>query len=130
VPEVPPTGVRPRVLVVDDDAIILRLIRQALTDAGFQVDTALDGEEALALARIQSPDLVVLDITLPRSDSAQIAAQLRALKEHLPILVITGDGAAAEKARLVSAFDYVRKPFELDALLSAVVRGLDGPMAF
>src|SRR5207248_2952242 len=115
-----------RVLVVDDDPDMLRVIRDVLEDEGLIVETAADGGQALSIAREQQLDLAVVDVTLPVLDGSQVAQHLRALRgAHFPVLAITADGQAAEKARRLGAYAYLRKPFELPDLLSAVARGLN-----
>ncbi|HET6315222.1 MAG TPA: response regulator [Chloroflexota bacterium] len=111
-------------LVVDDDADIRTVIGATLTDEGMSVGTAGDGREALQRAGEVPPALIILDITLPGLDGYQVADQLRERYGVLPILAITADGRAAEKARRVGAFAYLRKPFELDELVALVKLGL------
>ncbi len=104
-----------------------QLIQAALEDEGLPVATAADGRQALRRAAQARPVLVVLDITIPRVASSEVATRLRATYgQGLPILVITADGHAAEKARQVGAYAYLKKPFELDALIAAVEQGLGG----
>ncbi|HLJ65823.1 MAG TPA: response regulator [Chloroflexota bacterium] len=113
------------VLVVDDDPDLRLAIQWALEDEGLEVVTAADGREALDVGTRSQPSLVVLDIGLPVLDGYAVAAGLRQTHGYaVPILVVTADGRAAEKAERVEAFDYLHKPFELDDLLSAVRRGL------
>ena len=115
----------PRVLIVDDDARVRQAIQWALEGEGFVVETAADGQAALELAARRPPDLVLLDMTLPTLDGYGVAQALR--RDHgpaLPILAVTADGQAPEKARRVGAYAFVRKPFELDDLLAAVRAGL------
>lgn len=113
------------VLVVDDDRRIREAIQWGLETEGLLVETAGDGPEAVERAARTRPDLVILDIGLPMMDGYEVAAALRtACGDRLPILVITADGVAVEKARRVGAFGYLHKPFELDALIAAVRRGL------
>jgi len=115
------------ILVVDDDLQMRQLIQAALEDEGLPVATAADGRQALRRAAQARPVLVVLDITIPRVASSEVATRLRATYgQGLPILVITADGHAAEKARQVGAYAYLKKPFELDALIAAVEQGLGG----
>jgi two-component system, OmpR family, response regulator len=122
-------NVRPaRVLVVDDDPNILRVIAGALSDEGLVVDTAPDGERALVLLERDVPDLLILDVTLPTMDSSIVADRLRELcGDGAPVLVITADGRAVEKARHLRAYGYLRKPFELSSLITSVSRVLGGP---
>ena len=109
------------VLVVDDDPDMLRVIRGVLEDEGLAVTTAADGPRALALAAERAPDLAVLDVGLPVLDGHQVAAGLRdLLGVAFPVLAITADGHAAEKARHMQAYVGLRKPFELNDLVAAV----------
>jgi len=116
------------ILVVDDDADIVAAIQGALSDEGHAVRTATDVHEAINLIEQQPPDLLILDVTLPSMNSASVAARLRDLKgDAAPVLVITGDGRAAAKARTLRAYAYLRKPFDLGRLISTVERGLVQP---
>jgi CheY-like chemotaxis protein len=121
-----PAHSTPHVLVVDDDPDMLRVIQAVLEDEGLVVTTAADGGRAVAIAQQQTPDLAVLDMTLPVLDGSQVAARLRdLLGGEFPVLAITADGHAAEKARRLAAYTYLSKPFELGDLVSEVWRGLD-----
>ena len=114
------------ILVVDDDPQVRRWIRDVLESEGLEVETAAEGRRALELAVRRPPALVVLDLTLPGLRATEVSAGLRAaLGNQVPILVITANGRAAEKAAQVRAFAYLRKPFTMDELLAAVRRGLD-----
>jgi DNA-binding response OmpR family regulator len=108
------------ILVVDDEPEIVQFIGLALEDEGYAVSTAADGEEAVEAAARQRPDLVVLDMGLPRLDGQGVATELRRLYGEIPILLITADGRAGEKAARMGAYDYLRKPFELDELVSSI----------
>ncbi len=114
------------ILVVDDDPGLREIICEALEDDGLPVAVAADGMQALELAAQRRPELVVLDWGLPIVDGDVVASQLRqAHGDHLPILVITADGRAAEKARRARAFAYLHKPFDVNTLVSTVRRALD-----
>jgi DNA-binding response OmpR family regulator len=113
------------VLVVDDDPHVGASLHWALEDEGLAVETAADGREALERAAARPPALVLLDLTLPVLDGYDAARALRAAHgAALPILVITGDGQAPEKAARVGAYAYVRKPFDVGDLLATVRCGL------
>jgi|SRR5579859_582794 len=123
----------PHVLVVDDDPDMLRVIRDVLEDEGILVTTAADGGRAVAIAKAsaeasaepRTPDLAVLDMNLPVLDGNRVAARLRdLLGERFPVLLITADGHAADKARRSAAYTYLRKPFDLGDLVTEVWRGL------
>ena len=114
------------ILVVEDDLHVRQTIQWALEDEGLPVETASDGRQALEWATHQRPGLVILDMGLPIIDGFGVAAGLRATYgDAVPILTVTADGRAAEKARRVGAVDFLHKPFEIDALISAVRRALD-----
>jgi len=116
------------VLVVDDDLNMLSAIEGALTDEGLVVQTAANGPRAVDLIERTQPDLLILDVTLPTRDSAVVARRMRDVRgANAPVLVITADGRAAEKARLLHAYSYLRKPFELSKLIATVMDGLVQP---
>jgi DNA-binding response OmpR family regulator len=115
-----------RVLVVDDEPKITQLVRDYLERGGFAVTTASDGTSALALARSERPDLVILDLGLPDKDGLDVTRALRR-DSTIPLIVLTA--RAEESDRLVGlelgADDYVTKPFspkELVARVRAVLR--------
>ncbi len=111
-----------RLLLVEDDPMIGRAVRQGLQDAGFAVDWAIDGREAeLALADAVH-DLVVLDLGLPRKDGMALLRELRARRHPVPVLVATARDAVADRIAGLNAGadDYVLKPFDLDELVARV----------
>ncbi|OGO44142.1 MAG: DNA-binding response regulator [Chloroflexi bacterium RBG_16_58_8] len=109
------------ILVVDDDPEIVSFVKRGLAYEGYTVDTAADGEEALARAREKEPDLVILDIMMPGLDGFEVARRLRQGGD-VPIIMLTAKGTVADKvAGLESgADDYLVKPFALDELLARV----------
>ena len=125
-----PAPKRPRVLVVDDDDDIKKLIRFALSHLPLELDllTASDGIEALALIQQQPPDLVLLDVMMPRMDGFTVCQQLRAnvRTAFLPIMMLTAnaDEANRTKGYLVGTDDYVTKPFSVPDLHARVMRML------
>ena len=115
-----------RILVIDDDRRILKIIRSALEEEGYVVEAAVDGQQGLERAIRTRPALIVLDLHLPVIDGAAVADGLRALAgERPPIVLITADDRPEEQARRVGAYAYLRKPFELDDLVTVVQRGLN-----
>jgi DNA-binding response OmpR family regulator len=111
--------------VVDDDPEILNFIRGALEDEGLNVIAVGDGRQAASVAEQFEPDLLIVDVTLPVLSGHGVTLRLRELRgEAFPVLVITADGQAVEKARQLGAYAYLRKPFELDDLLASVRLGL------
>jgi DNA-binding response OmpR family regulator len=116
------------ILVVDDDPRTVEIIRLRLTNDGFAVLVAADGEEALALAQRERPDLIVLDLMLPRIDGLDICHILRVEGEsNVPIIMLTARSAEDDRLRGLEggADDYLTKPFsprELSARVTAVLR--------
>jgi DNA-binding response OmpR family regulator len=110
-----------RILVVDDDPKILKALDQALRKEGYEVMRAADGEEALSLAREEEPDLIVLDIMLPKLDGFEVCAKIRALS-NVPILILSARGEEMDKVVgfNVGADDYLTKPFRLSELVLRV----------
>ena len=113
---------RCRVLVVDDDPNVLRVMKRGLVYAGYGVDEAASGEEALATAREHPPDLVVLDVMLPRLDGLEVCRRLRASNPQLPILLLTARDRVPDRVAGLDAGadDYLVKPFAFDELLARV----------
>jgi two-component system alkaline phosphatase synthesis response regulator PhoP len=119
------------ILVVDDEPKIVGLARDYLEHAGFAVVSASDGSEALARARTDAPDLIVLDLGLPKLDGLDVA---RALRRHSNVPIVILSGRSDESDKLVGlelgADDYVTKPFspkELVARVRAVLRRIERP---
>jgi two-component system response regulator MprA len=112
---------RRRILVVDDDARLAASLRRALAYEGYAVDLAADGPIALAAARDQPPDLVVLDVMLPGLDGIEVCRRLRAGSD-LPILMLTARDAVSDRVAGLDAGadDYLVKPFAHDELLARV----------
>jgi two-component system response regulator MprA len=110
-----------RVLVVEDDAEIASILKRLLRIEGYEVRDAADGEAALSEARDFVPDLVVLDLGLPKLDGVDVARNLRG-DGDVPILVLTArDATDAKVAGLdAGADDYVVKPFEREELLARI----------
>jgi len=108
-----------RVLVVDDEPQILRALQTTLRGAGYEVDTAAAGEEALTKAATWMPEAVILDLVLPDRSGVEVCRELRAWSKA-PILILSAVGEESEKVAALDAGadDYVTKPFGLDELLA------------
>lgn len=118
-----------KILVVDDEAPILELVRFNLEKEGFAVITASDGEDGLRRARSESPDLVILDLMLPGIDGIEVCQQLRR-ETNVPVLMLTAKTEEFDRVLglSVGADDYVTKPFsprELVARVKAQLRRRD-----
>jgi two-component system, OmpR family, response regulator MprA len=111
-----------RILVVDDDAKMLSLMRRGLSFVGYQVDLAPDGEQALRMAREHVPDLVVLDVMLPGLDGLEVCRRLRAGEPNLPVLMLTAKDRVPDRVAGLDAGadDYLIKPFAFDELLARI----------
>jgi len=109
------------VLVVDDDLEIRRFIQAALADAGYVVQLAASGTEALAAVERSRTDLILLDVRMPGVDGWQVLDELRsAAGEHTPVVVMTASFTGQDKALRSGAQGYLAKPFELTDLLECV----------
>jgi two-component system alkaline phosphatase synthesis response regulator PhoP len=118
------------ILVVDDEARIVKLVRDYLERAGFHVLSAHDGETALTLARVEQPDLIVLDLMLPGVDGLDVCRRLRQ-ESGVPIIMLTARVEEADRivGLELGADDYVTKPFspgELVARVRATLRRVNG----
>jgi len=113
------------VLVVEDDALLRKTLVWALEDHGLHVVAAIDGVDAVQQVFAQAPSLVVLDMSLPGLDGYDVAEAIRRrFGPRFPILVITADGRAREKAERVGAYAFLHKPFDVDVLIERVREGL------
>ncbi len=115
-----------RVLVVDDEKLIVKGIRFSLEQDGMDVDCAYDGEEALALAGSNTYDMILLDVMLPKYDGFQVCQQIREYSD-VPIVMLTAKGEDMDKILGLEygADDYITKPFnilELKARIKAIMR--------
>ena len=110
-----------RILIVEDDAALARVLRDNLTYDGFEVECAGDGDAALVKARSVSPDLVVLDIMLPNSNGFDLCTVLRH-GGHTPIIILTARSQKTDKLRGLNlgADDYITKPFDMEEFLARV----------
>jgi DNA-binding response OmpR family regulator len=121
---------RHRVLVVDDSEVIRHLITVNLELEGFEVVTAVDGQDALDMIHEVAPDVVTIDVVMPRLDGFDTVARLRAdpRTSHLKIAMVTACAQESDitKGRTLGVDAYITKPFDPDALVRTV-RDLIGP---
>lgn len=110
-----------RILVVEDDEAIADVVRRSLRIEGHDVRSAADGVEALSMAESFAPDLIVLDLGLPRLDGTEVLKRVRS-ESDVPILVLTARVETADRVEGLDsgADDYLPKPFERDELLARV----------
>lgn len=111
-----------RILVIDDDVAVTKLLKRGLSYEGFAVDTATSGVEGLTIARERPSDLVILDVMMPGLDGLEVLRRLRAADEQLPVLMLTAKDAPADQVQGLEsgADDYVVKPFTFEVLLARI----------
>src|SRR5512141_1426455 len=126
-----------RILIIEDDPSILRGLQLNLGMEGYTVRSAMDGETGLQLCRTERPDLVVLDVMLPRMDGLAVLKEIRREDAELPVLILSAKGQETDKVAglHLGADDYLVKPFGLKELLARIdallrrrrSRGMTGP---
>ena len=117
-----------RVLVVDDDEDIRKLLFAALSEAGYEVAVAADGEEAIQAVRHRRPDLILLDLMMPRVSGWGFTERYaREPGPHAPIIVLTAVSGQVLRLPEHGVTRVLPKPFSVDALLRHVERALGGP---
>jgi two-component system KDP operon response regulator KdpE len=114
-------GTQSHILVIDDEPQILRALRTILTARRFRVSVASRGEEGLALAAAQPPDLIILDLGLPDMDGVEVCKQLRQWTQT-PVIVLSVRDSERDKVRALDsgADDYLTKPFGIEELLARI----------
>ncbi|MGH3596310.1 MAG: response regulator transcription factor [Mycobacterium sp.] len=107
------------VLVVDDEAVLAEMVSMALRYEGWNIATAVDGASALAAARAERPDVVVLDVMLPDMSGLDVLHKLREQNPQLPVLLLTAKDAVEDRIAGLTAGgdDYVTKPFSLEEVV-------------
>ena len=126
-----------KILIIEDDPSILRGLQINLGMEGYTIRSAMDGETGLSLARSERPDLVVVDVMLPRLGGLEVVAAIRREDPDLPVLILSAKGQEADKVAglKLGADDYLVKPFGLKELLARIdallrrrrARGETGP---
>ena len=114
-----------RVLLVDDDPEIIEAIKYALTAKGYQILIARDGNQGLAMAEKENPDLMILDMMMPKRSGFLVLEKIRRSRtEPLRVIMITANEGSRHKAyaEMLGVDDYIRKPFAMDRLIDSVER--------
>ena len=114
-----------RILLVDDDHEIVESMRTVLESRGYQILVARDGNQGLVLAEGEEPDLVVLDMMMPKRSGFLVLEKLRRTRPHpMRVIMITANEGSRHKAyaEMLGVDDYIRKPFAMDRLLESVDR--------
>jgi DNA-binding response OmpR family regulator len=122
-------GTGKRVLLVDDDYEIVEAIRHALESKGYTVMVARDGNQGLAMAEREDPDLMILDMMMPKRSGFLVLEKLRRSRPvPLRVIMITANEGSRHKAyaEMLGVDDYIRKPFAMDRLMESVARLLAG----
>jgi two-component system response regulator MprA len=109
-----------RVLLVEDEPALARLVENVLDEEGYRVTVAGDGASALTEAELQNPDLVLLDLSLPRVDGLEVCRRLRIQGRRMPVIVLTARDSVPDRVSGLDAGadDYLIKPFAFDELLA------------
>lgn len=112
---------RPHVLIVDDELAIIKFVRANLQAEDYEALTAMNGAEALEAVEMELPDLVILDITLPKIDGFEVCRRLREWSQT-PIIMLSARGNDEDKVKCLDlgADDYITKPFSVDELMARV----------
>lgn len=118
---------RMRILLIEDEKRLSHYVKKGLSESGFAVDTAYDGEEGLYMAKEEAYDVVILDVMLPKLSGVEVCKKLRESKKDLPILMLTARSETENKIEGLEAGadDYLTKPFvfaELKARINALIR--------
>jgi DNA-binding response OmpR family regulator len=116
---------RKRILLVDDDAEIIETLRYALSSRGYEILVARDGNQGLAMAERDDPDLVILDMMMPKRSGFLVLEKLRRTRPvPIRVIMITANEGSRHKAyaEMLGVDDYIRKPFAMDRLLDSVTR--------
>src|SRR6266481_7343185 len=126
-----PESIDASILVVDDEAMLRKVVGRALTGAGCTVTYAADGEEALAMLAEAPPDLVISDVTMPHVDGFELLRRVRSqtATKALPVILLTGRGDTEDivAGMGLGADDYLVKPFALRELLARVRAKIERP---
>lgn len=122
------------ILIVDDEPDVALVLAKGLTAEGYSVITALNGKNALALAKSERPDLIILDILMPDMDGPEVAASLK--EDHgtsdIPVIFLTGMFPKREDAegdRIVAGYRWFDKPYDILQLITVIEETLSAPAA-
>ena len=119
---------KPQVLVIDDDAVVGRSFHRVLSGKGYEVSTALSGEDALHTMENKEFDVVFTDIKMPGMDGLEVTERIKAKCPWTPVVVVTGYGTAENEARasILGASGFVRKPLTPEIIESITLKALSG----
>jgi DNA-binding response OmpR family regulator len=122
-------GEKKKILIVDDERDIVKVLMIRLQANGYEVVTAFDGAQGVFMAHKEKPDLIILDIRMPAGDGFSVAERLKSSTHTftIPVIFLTGspETSAEEKAMALGARFYIKKPYDPEELLDAVKRAIE-----
>ena len=122
-------GQKKKILIVDDERDIVKVLMIRLQRAGYEVVTAFDGAQGVFMAHKEKPDLIILDIRMPAGNGFSVAQRLKRSTHTftIPVIFLTGspETNAEDKARALGARFYIKKPYDPEELLDAIKRALE-----
>ena len=116
----------PRILLVDDEQRVINFLALKFKMAGFDVATASDGTQALALAKANDPDIVLLDLIMPDLGGFEVLKELRTFSKA-PVVIMSARHGASEKAKEAGADGFIAKPFDMDKLIDKLKATIAAP---
>ncbi|SHJ10289.1 two component, sigma54 specific, transcriptional regulator, Fis family [Geosporobacter subterraneus DSM 17957] len=116
-----------KILIADDEKNMIWAMKKALKDERYRLITASDGEEAVKLTMEEEPDLILLDLRMPKLDGMEALKKIRRMNDKIPVIMLTAHGTmeSAVEAMKLGALDYLSKPFDIDELKIIIERALD-----
>lgn len=116
-----------KILIADDEKNMIWAMKKALKDERYRLITASDGEEAVKLTMDEEPDLILLDLRMPKLDGMEALKEIRRMDDKIPVIMLTAHGTmeSAVEAMKLGALDYLSKPFDIDELKIIIERALD-----
>ena len=121
-----------KILIIDDDETIRETVKYALSSRGYQIHVAFDGNEGLAMAQTIEPDLVLLDMMMPKRSGFLVMEQLgQVLSKPVRVIMMTANEGERHKAyaQMLGVSDYLHKPFAMETMLASVDKILNEPIA-
>lgn len=117
---------KPQILVIDDEKDTCELLEKALTPEGYTVLTALEGASALKIVEENKPEIVLLDLKMPKMDGIEVLRRIKRIDKNIVVIIITAYGTmdTARMAMKIGAYDYITKPFDLTYVKAVIKDGL------
>lgn len=115
-----------RILVIDDEKEVCDIFKKALNHEGYEVFTAVDGLSGLEIMKDKKPDIILLDLRMPKMDGIEVLQRIKKIDKNTVVIIITGYGSmdSARIALKLGAFDYITKPIDLDYVMAVIKDGL------